>query len=329
MTRLTSILLCAMLILVMSGCSGGDATPTAAPEDPPAELKTNETTMVTLSGTHRHLLHSEKINQTFEIDVALPYPLPDGKLPVVYVTDGGSMFPLVSISALLLQLGFELPPMIIVGIGHKVDTPLETLSLRTRDLTPTVDEAMLVEMADGPMALPEGLSSGGADEFLDFIEEQVKPMIQANYPASDDATLVGDSLGGLFTLHALFTRTDDYNRYLVGSPSIWWDNQMLFETEAVYADGHEDLDADVFISVGALEEGVNPEFDDSKMVSNSIEMVARLRAHDYPNLRLTEHVFEGETHLSVIPATMSRGLRELFATEVEALQAAMAGAEND
>ena len=180
----------------------------------------------------------------------------------------------------------------------------------------------------GRSRLPEGLFPGGADAFLDFIEEQVKPMIRTNYPASDDETLVGDSLGGLFTLHALFNRTNDYDRYLVGSPSIWWDNGTLFEAEVAYADGHEDLDADVFISVGSLEEGVNPESDDSRMVSNTVEMAARLRARDYPNLRLTEHAFEGETHLSVIPATMSRGLRALFAEDTEALRAAKASTED-
>lgn len=323
MTRLTAFFICAVVILFLDGCSAGDATPEAAA----AEVQPEEPTAVTISSTDRHLLYSEEIDQTFEIDVAVPYTPPAGKLPVVYVTDGGSMFPLVAISSRLLQLGVELPPMIIVGIGHKVDTPLETLALRTRDLTPTFDKSFVAEEAAGPMALPEGLSPGGADAFLDFIEQQVKPMIRANYPASDDETLVGDSLGGLFTLHALFNRTDDYDRYLVGSPSIWWDNGTLFEAEAAYADGHEDLDADVFISVGALEEGVNPEFDDSRMVSNTVEMAARLRAHNYPNLRLTEHVFEGETHLSVIPATMSRGLRALFAEEAEALRAAFQAEE--
>ena len=62
------------------------------------------------------------------------------------------MFPLVAISSRLLQLGAELPPMIIVGIGYKVDTPLETLALRTRDLTPTLDESFVAEEAAGPIA---------------------------------------------------------------------------------------------------------------------------------------------------------------------------------
>ena len=126
----------------------------------------------------------------------------------------------------------------------------------------------------------------------------------------------------------LFSRTADYDRYLVGSPSIWWNEGKLFEDEAAYADAHEDMKADVFISVGALEEAVNPEPDDSRMVSNTVEMAERLRTRGYPNLRLTEHVFESETHLSVIPATMSRGLRALFAADAAALQAALASAED-
>ena len=40
-----------------------------------------------------------------------------------------------------------------------------------------------------------------------------------------------------------------------------------------------------------------------------------LAGREYPSLRLTHHVFEGETHLSVIPGTISRGLRDVFSPE--------------
>jgi hypothetical protein len=85
------------------------------------------------------------------------------------------------------------------------------------------------------------------------------------------------------------------------------------------------MNVDLFLSVGGLEEVVDP--NESRMVSNTVEMGKRLSARSYPNLRLTEHVFEGETHLSVIPATFSRGLRALFAADVETLRAELAQAE--
>ena len=78
---------------------------------------------VPVSGSVRHQMYSEKIGQTFTIDVALPFAPSDQPMPVVYVTDGGTMFPLVANSARLLQLGYELPPMIVVGIGYPVTSP--------------------------------------------------------------------------------------------------------------------------------------------------------------------------------------------------------------
>lgn len=52
------------------------------------------------------------------------------------------------------------------------------------------------------------------------------------------------------------------------------------------------------------------------MVTNMQAMASVLEQRNYPSLRLTQHVFEGETHLSVIPATLSRGLRAVFARDV-------------
>ena len=306
----------ALATVLVIGCTAEPpdsttTTPVPAPVDtPPAS---SSPPAVTVANTFRHVLHSDTIGQDFLIDVALPYTLPDEPMPVVYVTDGNTMFALVTNTTRLLQLGAELPPMIVVGIGHAVSTTAEVLALRTRDLTPTVDAAYVEGASQGPMALPEGIAPGGAAAFLDFIEDEVKPLIAANYPAkADDATLVGDSLGGLFALYALFNRTDDYQRYVAGSPSLWWDEKTLFSDEAAYADRAVDLDVDLFLSVGGLEEDPTNSEDTFKMVGNMQAMAGLLADRGYPNLRMTSHVFEDETHLSVIPATFSRGLREVF-----------------
>jgi predicted alpha/beta superfamily hydrolase len=316
---LSRIPLAALLMsFALVGCSA---------EEPPS-TETSQPLPVPVAGSQRHLLYSDIIGQEFAIDVALPFMPSDSPMPVVYVTDGGTMFPLVANAARLLQLGPELPPMVIVGIGYTASTPAEVLALRTRDLTPTIDDEYMVEASEGPFPLPADILPGGADRFLDFIEQEVKPLIRENYPVSDDETLVGDSLGGLFTLHALFTRTGDYDRYLAGSPSIWWDGRVLFQEETDYAAAYDDLNAKLFLSVGTLEEGQDPD-NDSKMVSNTLEMAQLLKSHGFSNLRLTHHVFQGETHLSVIPATFSRGLRALFADEAAALRKAMTQANPD
>ena len=79
---------------------------------------------------------------------------------------------------------------------------------------------------------------------------------------------------------------------------------MTFEYEANYAANNSDLPARVFMSVGTAEL--------DHMITDMEKMAKALRDRSYSSLELMTHVFDGETHLSVIPATMSRGLRAVF-----------------
>jgi hypothetical protein len=73
----------------------------------------------------------------------------------------------------------------------------------------------------------------------------------------------------------------------------------------------DDLPATVFLSAGALEAFYEPAF--AAMLSNVARLTELLTSPEYPGLKLTPHLLDGETHLSVIPATFSRGLRAVFA----------------
>ena len=55
------------------------------------------------------------------------------------------------------------------------------------------------------------------------------------------------------------------------------------------------------MSAGSLES--------ESMITHVNELTARLGSRNYPNLALTLSLFEGETHYSVIPATVSRRLK--------------------
>ncbi len=113
--------------------------------------------------------------------------------------------------------------------------------------------------------------------------------------------MLGHSLGGLFVLHALFTSPESFDRYVAGSPSLWWRGGMMLDAAAALGDA----DARLFMSFGALEPA-------EQMLEPGAEMDALLSGGDRPSLRYTFHVFDGETHESVIPATFSRGLRAVF-----------------
>ena len=273
---------------------------------------------VTLTNTERFTLAAENIEQTFQIDVSFPmdYQMSSEDYPVVYLLDGNYAFPAVDYNSRVLQMGLEIPGIILVAIGYEVDNDLEAMILRTRDLVPTFDAAWTEESrnAPPPNALPENISPGGADEFLKFINNELKPVINARYRADpSDQTLVGYSFGGLFSLFTLFNHPDSFDRYVIGSPSIWWHDQVSFDYEEQYAQAHSDLAKTVFISSGGLEEPQGSEA--FGMISNAREMDRRLRARGYPNLQLDYVIFDGETHMSGTGVSTNRGLKAVFAKD--------------
>ena len=295
------------IALLVGGCTPDATTDTSQETTNPSEPVMQNTV---IEQTHRYELHSDVIDENFVIDVSIP-PNADKPLPVIYLTDGNMMFPMVSSTLRLLQLGGEAPPAILVGIGYKESDAV--MALRSRDLTPTLDQTFVDTSAQQGITLPADIVPGGADAFLDFIRDEVKPLIQSKYSVMPgDETLLGDSLGGLFAVHTLLTRTSEYRRYVAGSPSIWWDDGVLFKTESHYAEANKDLDVSLFISVGGLEEPKDTPAQAFAMVTNMHALAQQLQSRNYPNLKISAYEFEQETHLSVIPATFSRGLREVF-----------------
>jgi predicted alpha/beta superfamily hydrolase len=273
--------------------------------------------LVAIAGSVTHVLRSEKINETFKIDVALPnsYGMGERNYPVVYVTDGGGNFPIVVGNLRMLSLGFEMPDVIVVGIGYNTADIPRILAIRTRDLTPTNDLSYTEEARKSPMfPLPADVTPGGADNFVNFINRELKPFVNKNYRTdADNETLVGYSLGGLFGLHVLFNHTDSFDKFIIGSPSIWWDETVSFRFEAEYAENNKDLTKKVFMSSGGLEEDADG---DSRMVTNMIKMYSRLNSRPYPGLVLDHYVFAGETHMSGMGTAFNRGLRFVFKDEM-------------
>lgn len=255
---------------------------------------------VTIPNTELHFVSSKIVGDQFKICIALPKNYADTKkkYPVVYLLDANIFFGLVTDAARLLQFGQEIPEIVIVGIGYPDDD--QHLTLRNRDYGPT------------PYDMPE--IAGGAEHFLAFLRRELHPYLEERYRIdADDNVLVGDSTSGLFALYTLFHQPEAFRRYIIGSPSIYWDNAVTFEYEARYAATHTDLPVTIFLSVGDLEAIYEPGF--AAMVSNVAKLTETLTSRKYPSLKLITHIFDNETHLSVIPATMSRGLRAIFTDE--------------
>jgi predicted alpha/beta superfamily hydrolase len=171
---------------------------------------------------------------------------------------------------------------------------------------------------------------GGADLFLDFVTGPLLDRLAGRHPLdSSDVSLLGNALGGLLALHALFRRPTAFRTFVAASPAIFWDDGAVLNGEAAFAArvSAGEVAPRVLITVGAREQSPDDyttsarylpdwtiergraEANRLRMVDNARELAARLAALP------TRHGFEaafaelaGETHSGVIAANVSRGL---------------------
>ena len=120
------------------------------------------------------------------------------KYPVVYLLDGDGHF--TSVVGMIQQLSSIngntiAPKMIVVGIPN---------TNRMRDLTPTPEEDITSREShdNGP---------GGGKRFMGFLENELMPHIDGNYPTSPYRMYIGHSLGGLTVISTLLKRPDLFN----------------------------------------------------------------------------------------------------------------------
>jgi predicted alpha/beta superfamily hydrolase len=303
MTRAVALL---MLITLTLSC-GSELVDSERRTDPPGALADTESRVISSSITGR----------TYQISVALPrgYQEADTSYPVLVALDANMQFGTVVEAVRSLGWFTEIPELLVVGIGYPVGRGWNAAGPRAVDLTPTEDQDRLDKFAKEYPAWPVLEGSGGAPGFLRFIREELIPIIERDYKASSQGrALYGHSLGGLFAAYALFKGESTFHRFIIGSPSLWWDNRLIFEYEEAYASSHDSLPARVFLSAGLSEEEVGDEIQNPFAgVSNLRDLSEVLDRRAYIDLTWQTHVFEGETHLSVIPATISRGLRFVYA----------------
>lgn len=259
-----------------------------------------------------------KTCRVFEISMARPSgPAPEHGYPVMYVLDPSTAFATLVDTVRNQEQMFG--PVIVVGVGYASDVEGEN---RSYDLTPATDPK------DLPVGPPAGWgASGGNDAFLSFVIDELKPTVAkaVSVDASRQA-LFGHSLGGLFVLHALFSRCDAFDTYIAGSPSIWWGKKSILREVAAFgaAQAKTRVPKRLLITVGELEAVCSPEeirlgtalkidatklMQDAKQVTNSANLARDLASLAASGLKVQRVAFPDETHNSVIPAYLARGAR--------------------
>jgi len=249
---------------------------------------------VTLPDAHTFVLPDPGGGDGYRIYVALPRGYDGGsrRYPVLYLLDGDSGFALATQAYRLLRVDEAMPDLLIVGIGYE-GAGGERRARRILDLTPT------------RTASDSASATGGSAAFLSFVAEALVPTIDSLYRTDPgDRAIMGHSLGGLFALYALFERPDVFRRYIASSPSLWWDEGVVFRYESLFARGRTSLPKSVFMSVGAEEA--------ADMREPFRPFADSVRARRYPDLAFTAVVLPGETHLTAFATSFQRGLRTVY-----------------
>ncbi len=271
---------------------------------------------VALPASELHEFYSEIMQQDFDIYVQLPLDYDaqrEERYPVMYATDGNRSFPMVAnISTVLGFPDTGFPQVVVVGIAYRIESMADWAAWRTRDLTPTRDEGTEQYWRDYLFkATGNGgreVHSGGAARFLTFITAELIPFIESKYRVSAaDRALAGYSYGGLFTLFALFEKPGQFGRYFAGSPSLLYDDGVLFRIEEEFASTNKKLEARLFLSAGELE--------GEHTVGAVNRMAETLQSRDYPGLEVYSHVFEDEGHRSAYAASVMRAFTWLYAEQ--------------
>ena len=237
-----------------------------------------------LYNTTQVFIKSETVADSFRILISVPdnYFNSDKRYPVIYVLDGDIAFGMMTSIARYLQVGNNIPELIIVGIGYGDSNK----DKRGRDYSISKD--------------------GGAESFINFLKNELIPYIDAEYRTTpEDRTINGYSLGGTFAMFALFSHPGTFNRYIIGSPYLPAGNFAINNHEERAALKPDELNANVFISVGSEEP-------DKKYFDPIDKMVTKIQSRNYPGLKLEAKVFDGGTHLICPPEAIAYGLISVF-----------------
>ncbi len=276
----------------------------------------------TLAATEQRKINSTHVNQEFTISIALPFSYHDKEArkrtyPTIYLLDAyyhlGTAGEATRFMAYCGPFGEgPFPETIIVGIDYTYDQAWphslnQFRANRFRDYTPIPDQA--VESSRKKSLGLDSLTTGGAEQFHQFINRELIPLINTSYRTdTTDQLLYGHSLSGLFVLYALFRDPTLFQGYVSTSPSIWYGRKAILTTESDYAQTHTDLPANLYLSVGQQEESPT-----TRMVSNVFGLAAVLQSRNYKSLTLKYQAFEDRNHCEAMLPGFQSGLKWFFA----------------
>jgi predicted alpha/beta superfamily hydrolase len=228
----------------------------------------------------RDSLYSDILQEQRYIQIRIPDnydPESYEKYTTIYLLDGEwniELFPFIHIFT--RQEGY-LPEAIFIGLPN---TYINNRNQRDRDFLP----------------------SNNADGFLDFLEQELIPYIDKNYPSSGENILFGHSYGGLFTMYTYLSRPHLFESYIATDPPFSWNNGYVLHLAADTFKVRTDLYRALWIA------GIESTYRDMGIAS--MDSLFRIAAPE--NLHWKVTAYPNETHNSVRLKGVYDGLKFIY-----------------
>jgi len=225
-------------------------------------------------------IESKILDETRDIWVCTPdgYKLGNENFPVLYVLDGETNFFIASAVANFLAQNQKIPRMIVVGIPNVA---------RNRDFSPIPSKQLQ--------------NSGGAKNFVNFLEEELMVYINSVYRTYDLNILFGHSLCGMFSVYTLFSNPELFDAHISASPYLMYeDDYVIKKVNEVLSDKSNFINQ-LFVSIG-----------NEPAYFNSLDQLKSLLADNKSDLNWTFKKYEDEDHGSIPFRTISDGLEFIF-----------------
>jgi len=219
----------------------------------------------------------------YDIKVAVPQNYnPNTQYAAIYVLDGEEIFDFVAENCNEISSDLSTSNVLVVGIGYGND--------RALDYTPS-------EADEG---------GGGSEKFMLFIKNELVPRIENDYGADTSRKsriILGHSFGGLCATYAFTNHNRVFGNYILLSPSLWYDNEIMLTFEEEYRHSNVNSHQLVFLGLGELEMG--------RMLTPFQAFYQRLQIN-YPDLIIKRQIAAGLSHRGSENPNILEGLNFYF-----------------
>ena len=209
------------------------------------------------------------------------YNTSQNSYPVLYLLDAEDHFKYTAGLVQFLSRNNKMPETIIIGIPN---------TFRNRDFLP-----------EKVFNIP---GSGGADNFIGFLKEELIPYVDKKYRTQPHRILVGHSLCGMFCFYSMLKQPELFNAFIAISPCVIAADNFLLPYTTSSLPKYKSLNKSVYFTAGSKEE--------ENLLTTLEEYKIILRKFAPDDLIWEYKIMEDEDHGSQVFMAIYDGLKMIY-----------------